>query len=373
MLRSERGAAITAGHSSARIYSMEELRRSHGRRLSCSRGRRQEDTGAYRHVAAAFREKDDSFVQPRRVARRQEAAPRPALQSASKRRYVAGNSLHLVDWQQQHHDQRKKKSHRLLMAAVLLCIACIAVPVVLSIYKIRTIEVKGIDSASSQSIAALSGINMGDCLLFANLSQARFNIESDPQFEVLQINKIFPAEISIEIRQRKPHAAIACLGSYIVIDEKGFVLDIRNTLPAGQYPLVTGVEVSPAPKGKTLTGTDPTKFAMMCCLLNALYAGKALQYLSEVHIDNSGTITLVSSAGIEIDMGKATDLEKKAEWIAGIVPDLHERGYTSGILYITAAKNPIFSATDGQTEQAGAESGVQGNGNSTDSSSGNAA
>jgi cell division protein FtsQ len=373
MAKRERGAARTAGRSSARIYSMEDLRRSHGRRPASERGRRLEDTGEYPRANPAFCEKDDPFGAPHKITRCKEQAGRPAPQSGAKRRCGGRNSLHLVDKPQENHENREKKHHRLLLGSVFLVIAGIAVMVGINVYKIRTIEVKGNDTVSGQSIAALSGINVGESILFANLSQAKLSIESDPQFEVLGIKTLLPDKVSIEVRERKPHAAIICLGSYIVIDEKGYVLDIRDSIPAGQYPLVTGIEIKPTEKRETITGPDQAKLVMMGDLLKALYDSKALQYLSEVHMENDGSVNLLSSAGIKIDMGKTTDLEKKAEWIASIIPELHAQGYTSGILYITGAKNPIYSVSGTQADQNSANSGVQGAGNNTDSSPGNAA
>jgi cell division protein FtsQ len=367
----ERGAANAAGRN-AKVDDMDEWRKARERRASSAR-HPSDEYREYRRDDPPFWEQDDPFGSHRKAAGRQAKAERerPRLEAREQPRrdarqqpqrderqsrrqeyYQPGRgdrrqpSQTPRQQQRPHEHERNSRQNMLLMLMAMLGLAAIAVVIGLNVFRIRNIDVKGNDTVSAQSIIALSGISVGENIFKANLPQARRNIESDPLLEVLGISRVFPDGISIEIRQRIPHGAIAYLGSYVIIDEKGFVLDVRDSLPAGQYPLVTGIEIQPSEKGKPLAGVDGVQLKTMYDLLTALYDNKAMQYVSEANLGNGGDIRLLTGEGMVIDLGKPTDLDRKAQWIACSVPELRSRGYTSGVLYITGADNPVYSESD---------------------------
>lgn len=300
--------------------------------------------------------------QPRRIDDRRQPRPDDRHQAPSDDRWQTAPHA-----RQQGRAAQSSNSHTgLYMLMLLLALLALAVLIGLKIFEITNIEVKGNETMTSESVIALAGISRGENIFKVNLGQARKNLESDPLVEVVGISRLFPDRIRIEIRQRKPHGAIAYLGSYIIIDEKGFVLDERPDLPAGQYPLITGIDIQPSEKGKKLAGVDNAKLQTMYKLLTALYDNKAMQYVSEANLSHDDDITLLTAEGLQIDVGKPTDLPKKAQWIACTVPELRTKGYTSGVLYVTGTNGPVFSASDAGSEgQDGTKGNVTDNGAGT--------
>lgn len=239
------------------------------------------------------------------------------------------------------------RSHAGLYTLMLLLgLVALGAVIGLKAFEIKGIDVKGNDTVTAQSIIALSGITPGENIFKADLSLARQNIQSDPLLEVLGISRILPDKIEIKVKQRKPHGAIAYLDSFVIIDENGTVLDERDSLPVGQYPLVTGIEIQPSVKGKQVVGVDGGVLRTMNQLLTALYDGKAMQFVSTISLATPDDIKMYTGEGIEIDIGGSADLAKKAQWIACTVPELRSHGYTSGVLYVTGANSPVFSGTD---------------------------
>lgn len=266
-------------------------------------------------------------------------------------------------------DEPKSRA-ALYMLLLLLGLLALMVFFGLNIFTIRSIVVKGNDTMTADNVISLSGITKGENIFKVNLGQAKKNLESDPLVEVIGISRSFPDKIVVEVRQRKPHGAIKYLGGYVIIDERGFALDVRDSLPAGQYPLVTGVEIKPCQKGHEVTGIGNDQMQVMKALLTALYDSKAMQYVGEINLTNCEEIKLLSSEGIQIDIGRPTDLPKKAQWIASAIPELRSKGYTSGLLYITGANNPVYSSgTTGNKDKTNntgaAKNNSTGNANST--------
>lgn len=434
MLKMERNAARTA-RCNTRVVDMDELKRARERRASSvrhsseeyrptdretkfqnvqkpARGQQKPDYRPEDHDDLPFWERDEPFGSPKKAARQQpetegqparmenarprkEARPQcvqperraPRLEARPQQRQLERRESRQDATQETRYNARPDERHQLgkqerqpsakssrfghYMLLILLAMAAVTVVIGLNAFAIKNIDVTGNNTVTADSVIALSGINKGENILKINLDQAKKNIESDPLLEVLGISRVLPDKIKIDIRQRAPHGAIAWLGSYVIIDETGYVLDVRPDLPAGQYPLVSGIDVASADKGKKVTGANDAEMKTMYDLLTALYNNSAMQYVSSANLANNNDIMLLTGEGIQIDMGRATDLDKKAQWIACTVPELRTHGYTSGMLYVTGANSPVFSATDG----AGSKDDTtdKGDAGGQDDSSGNAA
>lgn len=312
-----------------------------------SPGKRQQTTRQTRQPAGRQAERDDGH-QPRQADRRKAAKndSQPPLPQGSRQPARDSRFQARQDERQPAGRANTKSGHAgLQVLLILLGLLAIAAAIGLKVFEVQNIDVKGAETISKESIIALSGIGRGENIFKVSLGQARQNLESDPLVEVIGISRIFPDKIKIEIRQRQPHGAIAWLGSYVIIDEKGFVVDVRDSLPVGQYPLITGIDIEPSEKGKPLVGVTSGEKELMYKLLSALHDKKALQYISEVSLADTGRIIMLTGEGMQIDIGKPSDLDKKAQWIACSVPELRSKGYTTGILYVTGTNSPVFSAT----------------------------
>jgi cell division protein FtsQ len=377
LLKMERNAARAAS-GNARVVDMDELKKARERRASSVRHPSEaareyrRDSQDLKQDRLSFREQESDDPpfwdreeqeirqkdrrqtrQPDRLADRQNGRWQPTQEEKNQPRQDARRSPRQEDrYQGRQQDKQPTRSDNtrtshtgLYMLLVLLGLLAVGVLIGLNIFEIKAVEVKGNDTMTADSVIALSGISKGENIFKVNLGQARKNLESDPLLEVIGISRAFPDKIKIEVRQRKPHGAIAYLGTYVIIDEKGFVLDERADLPAGQYPLVTGIDIQPSVKGKKLVGVDDSKLKTMYGLLSALYDNKAMPYISEANIAKAEDIKLLTGEGMEIDLGKPTELAKKAQWIACTIPELRSKGHTSGVLYVTGANSPVYSGT----------------------------
>ncbi len=291
-------------------------------------------------------------VRARPEGRREGAEP-------PRRRYEDRFNTQEVARQHVRGQEASKSRAGLYMLLLLLGLIALAVVIGLKVFEVTAIEVTGNDTMTADSVIALSGITKGENIFKVNLGQTKKNLESDPLVEVLSIERIFPDKIRIDIRLRKPHGAVAYLGTYAVIDETGFALDVRPDLPAGQYPLITGVEIEPPAKGKPITGLESPVTQVMGKLLTALYDNKAISCVSEADLSQLENIRLLTAEGLRIEIGKPTDLEKKAQWIACSVPELRSKGFTTGVLYVTGAGSPVYSGSGsgGQQQNEGNQQG----------------
>ena len=399
MLKMERGVAGAASRRSSRVEEMDELKRARERRASSARHpadqvaesrhetRRAPGGGRVRQDELRilpeqmeddrpFWEKDSPFAEggkpswqkeqsrrggqeERRVAPRRAEAQREAPVESRPTRELRNASREPDHREPEKRSGEPKPSPKrsqqqnpsgLKALLVLLALLALTVVIGLKVFEIQEIEVKGADTVTPDSVIALSGLAKGENIFKTSLTQARKNLESDPLVEVLGISRIFPDKIKIEIRQRKPHAAVTWLDVYAIIDERGFALDVRDSLPAGQYPLITGIDIEPAQKGSPINGVDATKMEVMEKLLTALASQGALQLVSEINLADTDELKMLTAEGLQIEMGNAADLDMKAKWVAGSIPELRKQGYTSGVLHVTGSKGPVFSKADGANQ-----------------------
>ena len=248
---------------------------------------------------------------------------------------------------QPQHKQQHQVVGRFGLAALFALLALLALVVVMgmNIFQIREVQVKGNSTISAQDIIALSGIKLGENIFKVDTAMVKSNIESDSLLELSGIERVFPDKIKIEIRQRIPHGAIAYMGRYVIIDEMGCVLDIKDKLPAGQYPLLTGMDIKRGDKGMPVESHDQASLDAMGTVLSSLYKNKALLLIAQIDFKDLLNIRLLTRDGLVIELGKPTDLDAKAVWITSAIPELRQKGYTKGVLYLTSAKGPVYSAT----------------------------
>lgn len=399
MLKMERGAARPAGRNNSRVVDMEDLKKARERRASSARhsaeqvldgwqetrnNRRGPDFNRSEPTRVAdadapaddrpFWEQDKPFAREDRPAWQQQRESRPKenggrdkMPSSEERellrqsprqqakatagkpaRGTQGRESRQQDRpEDRKHSGRQKESGSqsgLKALLVLLALLALTVFIGLKVFEIQDIEVKGAETMTPESVIALSGIAVGENIFKTSLTEARANLESDPLVEVLGISRVFPDKITIEIHQRKPHAAVAWLDGYAIIDERGFTLDVRDSLPAGQYPLVTGIDIEPAQRGTPIQGVNPETMKIMQKLLTALQCEQALGCVSEINLADPVKLVMLTAEGLQIDLGRPTDLETKANWVASAVPELRKNGHTSGILYVTGVGSPVYSA-----------------------------
>jgi cell division protein FtsQ len=254
----------------------------------------------------------------------------------------------------QHNKRSQAKPGRFGLSALFVLLALLAAMVVMgmNIFKLREVEVKGNDTIRAKDIITLSGIKLGDNIFKVDTNKARENIERDGLLELLNIERIFPDKIRLNIHQRIPHGAIAYMGRFVIIDEKGCVLDARDELPAGQYPLITGMDIKHSEKGKPIQSNDAASLKAMETVLTALQKQQALSLIAQADFKDLLNIDLLTRDGMVVELEKPQDMDAKALWLSSTIPELRKQGHTKGVLYLTSAKGPVYAAAQ-QGEQNG--------------------
>jgi len=234
----------------------------------------------------------------------------------------------------------------LMSLLVVLIALVIAALISTQVFVVREILVVGGDGTDPENVAGLTGIALEENIFLVDLSRVRENLASDPTIEVVNVSRVYPDKIKVEIVSRIPFAAVPYLGNYIILDSNGIVTQVQPELPLGSYVLLTGIPVSGYALGQPLEVLEPVAMENFMLAAGILQETEALQYVAEVNIENVDRINLLSKEGILVELGTAENLREKTVMFAETMPVLRQRGYTSGVLYILSGEEAVYSDSE---------------------------
>ena len=121
---------------------------------------------------------------------------------------------------------------------LLMCLIIVIIPVVLfsAVFVVRDVDVVGIGDEfefDENKLAADSGIPSGSSIFILSESAARHNIElKNPTIKVVNIERIFPNKVVVNITKRVPMIAINVKSTsmYALVDRELRVVDIVSDI-----------------------------------------------------------------------------------------------------------------------------------------------
>ena len=103
----------------------------------------------------------------------------------------------------------------------------------------KVFNINGNKILSSKEILDLINISNNNSLLNIDLKLIQYEIEKHPYIKVAQISRKFPSQINVNIKERQPLAYLN-LNEYLVVDDDGYILPLRNGIIEFNIPTLTG-------------------------------------------------------------------------------------------------------------------------------------
>ncbi len=107
-------------------------------------------------------------------------------------------------------------------------------------FAIDTIEVTGTQRLDASAIRASSGLVFGQNVFKADLAEAQRAVEQNPWIHRVQVTRLLPRRVAIEIEERKPVAQVA-LGALYLVDPDGELFKRVAPDDGVDLPLITGL------------------------------------------------------------------------------------------------------------------------------------
>jgi cell division protein FtsQ len=226
--------------------------------------------------------------------------------------------------------RRRRRKIAVYTPIAVLLIIFIAIFGMSVFFRISGIEVTGVNKYSDADIIEISGIEIGDNLIFMDRNAVDLHIRTAmPYVQEVRIKRIVPNKINIDITESIPVATIDAEGSRWIIDKDGRVLE--KTLITGQSEFIEVVGIVPLTPvvGQKLAVSEEaaTNYTYLTDILNALSAQELSKSTSKLDITNISNITMDYGGRFTVLLGSGEDIEfklnKLKEVIAALAPEDH--------------------------------------------------
>lgn len=237
--------------------------------------------------------------------------------------------------------KRKRQSiwPRLAAAAVLALALWLLLANV--VFVIRNVLVDGAGEIPPEEVLRLSGIRLGSPMGRVNENEVRLAVESDGRLAFVGLEKRYPNGLLLKVRLRSHDAVVLQGGKVLVLDSDGYVAQVADHMPEEQIPYVSGLRASYNLLGRQVDTADG-RCAAMSAILKALKERGAVQYASEISVEDIEDLRIISRTGITVLLGNAENMSDKIAWMAGALADLEARGETSGRLDVVGGAKADF-------------------------------
>jgi len=138
-----------------------------------------------------------------------------------------------------------RKSHlkrNIFIFLTLVSIAGVSV-VILTIgepyFSVKDIQIRGEERLSEEEIKSWVGVLSQKSIFHTDLKGIAQNISSKPQIKRVEIRRVLPSTIIINVEERKPFACIVYKGVYYEVDDEGVIIGRRRKVQG--LPLIIGL------------------------------------------------------------------------------------------------------------------------------------
>jgi len=197
--------------------------------------------------------------------------------------------------------------------------AVIVILVMLSpVFSLKTISVTGLNKLSEQEILSAAGLDGKANYFLARSGKAEKILSKNPYIASVNIEKIFPNTLTIDINERKVYGYVKDMENYVYIDNEGRVLDVRNDI-ADKLPVIVGLKYVSYSKGEILEVDKPQAFNTVVLLANLFSAYELEHDIIKADIKNEDDIRLYIYE-IEVMMGDVAEIKDKIRYLKEILP-----------------------------------------------------
>lgn len=274
------------------------------------------------------------------------------------------NFSQYAGYRQNNMTKKNKKKNRNFIPLILVIIAIIAIGCVClftDMFNIEKIEVQGINVAyvsneldnipeledvtqnesevtyltqsgvayySIDEVISISGIQIGNNIFKEDLKQAIKNLETAPYIKSASVIRKFPNTLIINVEEREFRAFVDYVGSYVCIDNTGYIVNIINkTQKVSNEPCIIGIVPQDVVKGFTvgemINADDPIKLQRVVNLLNLIDKNELNLDIEVIDITNVNEVIVnLRDRNVDVNFGDMSNMNLKIQFLPEILKDI---------------------------------------------------
>ena len=188
------------------------------------------------------------------------------------------------------------------------------------IFNIQNIEVINNKQLSPETIISLSELSVGQNIFKFWKNDVENKIKSNAYIESVELKRVFPNKLEINIQEREPKFSVPVLGEYAYINTQGYILEItQNQL---NLPIITGIstkeeEIKP---GNRLNNKDLTELEIILKIISAMKENQLDKEVTSIDISNKNDyIIYMQNEKKKIHLGDGSNLSNKMLYVIAII------------------------------------------------------
>ncbi len=194
-------------------------------------------------------------------------------------------------------------------------------------FRVREVEVEGSQKIPKETILSLTGFDEMPNLFSLKLKEVVKKLESHPWIEQVQVRKVFPNKIRIQIVERKPIGIIQ-LEELYYIDANGLIFSQLEDKDEYNFPVLTGLTRVALEKDPIEAKRLITKAMEFLRIVNKERAFPP-EEISEIYMEKTyGIHCFTKTQGIEVKLGW-DHFGEKLRRFSFIWSDLQKRGVSA--------------------------------------------
>lgn len=238
---------------------------------------------------------------------------------------------------------KKNKRKRPLLIIVLLLLLAGMGFLGYQLFNIRTIEVTGNKTKKAEYIVNLSGIEKGMNIFKIDDRALKEDIEKDPYIKFIEAKRVYPDKIILKVEERVPAALVLNEGTSLLLDGEGYVLKINKDAGKGDYPAVSGLDVSNFTLGKQIGFADQAQYLAMKTIIAGIYAQNVNSVIAGIDLFNINDIKITTKQGINIKFGSWELSDKKILWIKNVLDYYKPKNVKKGTIDVSSGEFASYS------------------------------
>lgn len=246
--------------------------------------------------------------------------------------------------------RRRKRSKKWRFPVILLVLVGICVLLLRFVFVVQSVEVTGHEGVMrDEAVVRTARIGFGSSIFHVDAEeiQERIDATGNLKFEGMSIQ--YPDTVRIQVKPRSREAMMLHMGKIRILDDEACVMEIMDTVPNMDLIYVSGMRAMSCEKGKRVQA-DEEQINAYCAVIQALNRHGADSYVSELKLDDTQDMQIITRTGIIVNLGGEQKMNDKIAWMKSAVADLEQRGESGGILDVSSGNKADYRIPAAGTE-----------------------
>lgn len=236
-------------------------------------------------------------------------------------------------------EKNKKKNGKIIKIALLLILIVSAIVFALlsPIFNIQNITITGNEQVTKEELKSLSGIKIDDNIFKVQNKKIANNIKQNAYINQVEVHKILPNTIKIEVVEREPNYLLEYGNGYVYVSKQGYMLEISSIKK--ELPILIGTSTSKEDykDGNRLNEEDLVKLGTVIKIMKAAQTNGIEKLITKIDISDSNNYILYLETENKVAyLGDCSNLETRMLFLVGI---LEKEKENSGEIFINMNLN----------------------------------